>query len=110
MQIEGIWTMEYFGLTGWRDAGVMIFKDGMVNGGNNRHFILGRYEESEGVYKIDVEISFIEAPDTYFAVEGRFPARIEGKTQGLIFAGSVSRSDISGFHLPIKLTRRSDVL
>jgi hypothetical protein len=102
--------VEYFGLAGWRDAGMTIFKDGVVNGGNNRFCILGRYEENEGVFTIDVEISFIDGRETQLAVEGRFPARIEGKPQGSIFTGSVSRSDISGFHLPIRLNRRSDAM
>jgi len=109
MQIEGLWTIEYFGLAGWRDAGIMVFNEGMVTGGNNHHYILGRYEETEGVYNIGVDVSFIEAPDTHFPVEGSFPARIEGKLEGSIFTGSVSSSNISGFHLPVRLTRRSGV-
>jgi hypothetical protein len=106
MQIEGVWTMEYFGLAGWRDAGIVVFKDGTVTGGNNHHFFLGTYEQRDGIYNIRVEITFIEAAKTLSPVEGRFPAQIEGKLQGSLFTGSVSRSDIPGFHLPIRLTKR----
>ena len=110
MPIEGIWTMEYFGLTGWREAGIVIFKEGTVAGGSNHHYIVGSYEETNGNYNINVEIDFIELADTMFPIEGSFPARIEGKPEGSIFSGSVSRSDVPGFHLPVRLTKRSGVM
>ena len=109
MQIDGIWTMEYFALAGWREAGILIFKDGTVTGGNNHHYILGSYDQTDGLYDINVEIAFIESVDGFFPVEGRFPARIEGKPEGSMFSGSVSRVDVPGFHLPIRMTKRADI-
>lgn len=112
MQIEGLWTMEIFGLTGWEDMGVLLFEKGRMMGGNNYHYIIGTYNHdiSEDSYKIKMKCNFMREPQTWFRVkDNKARAEIKGKIKKNVFVGSLIRKDIKGITIKVRFTKRTDL-
>jgi len=110
MQIDGISTAEYFGLSGWKEAGVLFFQNSRVTGGGSDSYVVGTYELTDNACKITLEVTLLKSPETVFTVEGnKLPIVIEGERAGDTFSGSAHRLDKAAFDLPIKLTKQADL-
>ena len=110
MQIDGIWTVEYYGLSGWTKGGVLFFQNSRVMGGNDDLYVIGSYEASDNAYKIMLEVTLLKAPQAVFRFdENKLPVQIEGELEGSSFTGTATRLDTAAFRVPVKLTKRSDL-
>ena len=71
--IEGFWTVEFGSTTGRFGAGVVVFLNGGVMGGDNGYFYLGTYESLGGnEFRAVVDITpFVPGIESVFGALGR---------------------------------------
>lgn len=106
--IDGIWTLEYYGIVGWEYTGILVLESGRCLGGGNNHYCMGTYSESGRKVRIDVDLNYFGSVRTLFGAKDRkFSATFQGKRRGESISGTVSRPDKKVIPLQFRLKRRS---
>ncbi len=110
MKIEGIWTAEVYGPFGWENIGIMIFEQGRIIGGGNRHYSSGSYSISEDDFNASIEVHYYGPPRTMFGESSEsFSNLITGKRNQDTIEGLIKRPDKPQYEIRVRLTRRMDV-
>ena len=110
MPVEGLWTTEIFGLWGWENRGVIIFKDGRALGGGRNHHSIGTYSVEGDEVTASLEIRYHGTPRTMFgSTEREFPLEIKGRRDDVRIEGEMCRPDRPELKLPFRMVRRADL-
>jgi hypothetical protein len=110
MNMNGLWTMEFFGLGDWQEGGLLVFENGRVLGGNNNHYIKGTYTFSHNECIITMECMFVGTPVTMYRVkDNKAQVEIKGSPKDDVLEGTLHRLDIQGLDMPTRLIKRSDI-
>ena len=64
--IDGIWSVEIFGMYGWESIGMLALNQGHAVGGGNHHYAVGSYEEDEDRVSISMIMNYRDVPRTLF--------------------------------------------
>jgi hypothetical protein len=107
MSIDGLWTAETFGPFEWERAGVFVFENGRVAGGDDRQYAVGSYSLSDGHVKAEMLTRHYGPPRIVFGeAHDEFQVKITGLWDGDRIHGVIRRPDRPQFDLHIRLTRR----
>ena len=69
MALEGIWSVEVYGIYGWESNGVLVLDDGTAMGGGNHHFSVGRYRPTDDGVEIELQVSYHGGPRTLLGAQ-----------------------------------------
>ncbi len=64
--IDGIWSVEIFGMYGWESIGMLMLHEGHAVGGGNHHYAVGTCTESDGQISISLTMNYKDVPRTLF--------------------------------------------
>ena len=110
MTIEGIWTGEIYSPYGWENSGVYVLERGLVLGGNNRHYSMGRYSVSGNTYKSEISVHYYGPPRAIFGdKQEQFEVEVKGEIQDGVIDARVVRPDRPDSDAHFRLTRRMDL-
>jgi len=110
MNIDGIWTGEIYGPYGWQNNGVYILQDGLMTGGNDRHFSTGRFSLSDGGFRAKVEGHYYGPPRTVFGQNREtFQIEMKGELADGVIDAEIAGSDNPLLNVLCRLTRRMDL-
>ncbi len=104
--VEGLWIVQYVGLTG-NDSGTVVFVNGRVLGGDNGYVYTGHYNESESglTARIDVH-NFNPAIGSILNIKGDYTIQADLKYQSAdILQGNAALIKPEGVGIILKLTR-----
>jgi hypothetical protein len=110
MNIDGLWTLEFFAMGNWQEAGLIVIENGRILGGNNNHYMMGKYSLSGEVCIITMECKFMGTPVSMFRVkDNKAKVEIKGIPKDNIMEGTLHRLDIQGLDMPAKLIKRAEI-
>ncbi len=110
MSIEGIWTGEVYGPSGWENRGVFLLENGRIVGGDNRQYSVGTYSLSSDDVKAELVVHYYGPPRTAFGdAKEQFTTEIVGTLKEDEISGAVRRPDRPQFDLQIRLTKRMEL-
>ncbi|MDJ0945676.1 MAG: hypothetical protein QNJ30_19585 [Kiloniellales bacterium] len=110
MTIEGIWTGEIYGPYGWEQIGVYVIEQGLMLGGNNRHYSVGRYSLSGKAFEAEILNYYYGPPRTIFGEKReRFEIKLTGRLEAEVIDGKIVRADRPRFDVVCQLTKRLDL-
>ena len=110
MSVDGVWTGEIYGPYGWENSGVYVLEHGLVMGGNNRHYSIGKYSVSGNTYKAEVDVHYYGPPRAIFGEKREnFKIEVVGELGEGAIKGRVVRSDVPDFLVDYRMTRRMDL-
>jgi hypothetical protein len=70
--MEGLWTVEFGSTIGGFGAGVVVFHEGRVMGGDNGYFYLGAYALNGNELRATIDVvPFIKGIESVFSTLGR---------------------------------------
>ncbi len=111
MSLEGLWTSEFYGLHGWENTGVAVFRDGHVMGGGRHHHTLGTYTVSGDEVSLSLEIHYHGKPRVLFGSSDRqLRLQLKGRHAGDSIEGNVSRVENPELSLIFRMTKRAEIL
>ena len=100
MTMNGVWTTQFIGTTGWENIGVLIMEDGRVRGGGRHHYVLGHYSASGNQVKLELHVEVHGKTQTFFGQKDtRFDMVGIVEQDGDTFSGSFHRPDVKQFDL-----------
>jgi hypothetical protein len=108
--MDGLWTAEFGSSTGGFGAGVVVFQNGKVMGGDAGYYYLGEYRLTESAFVATIEISaFIKGYESVFNTIGQklkldLVGSIVNETHAIAQGHPEGMPDL---RLGIKLTKRS---
>lgn len=114
--MEGLWTIEFGSNIGVFGSGVIVLRNGRIEGGDSNYFYLGSYEKEShgGGYptKFRATISakpFMKgSPSVFKTVDREFTLRLEGSLRDEGNGTAVGKPEgMPGMDIGIRLTRRS---
>ena len=110
MNMEGLWTFEFFGMGDWQEAGIIAFENGRIVGGNNNHYIKGTYTLSGEECTLTMECKFVGVPHTMYRVKNnKAKVEIKGIPKNNRLDGTMRRLDIQSLDMPARLIKRSEI-
>jgi hypothetical protein len=113
--MEGLWTIEFGSNAGVFGSGVIVFRDGRVEGGDASYYYFGSYEtpNPESPFpvafraKIEVRPFLPDAESVFKTVNTEFTLNLEGTLKDENNAVAVGRPEgIPGMDVGIRLKRR----
>lgn len=108
MSLNGMWTVEIYGIYGWESTGVLSLEDGRAIGGGNNHYSMGIYTVLKDGVEMDLDIDYFGSPRTMFGEARReITLRFEGEQEGDVIDGTLRRSDKPKMVLTARLTRKT---
>ena len=110
--IDGIWSVDIFGMYGWESIGMLALNDGHAIGGGNHHYAVGSYTESDDAVKISLTMNYKEVPRTLFGeAKNRFGVVFEGTRNGkkTRMRGTMHRPRKARMAVGCRLTRVADL-
>ena len=108
--INGIWSVEIFGMYGWESIGMLMLNDGHAVGGGNHHYAIGTYEESDDKVTISLTMNYRDVPRTLFGeAKNRFKVVFDGtcNTKKNQLNGSMHRPRKARMAVGCRLTRET---
>jgi hypothetical protein len=111
MTLDGIWTVEIYGVYGWESTGVIILEGGRALRGGNNHFSVGTCEiSSYGQISISLFVEYHGHVRTMFGEsQEKFSVNFEGKFNDPIIEGTLGRPDRVDMKITCRLTKCGDV-
>ncbi len=110
MVVEGIWTGEIYGPYGWENNGVYIIENGLMLGGNNRHYSAGRYSVSGTEFEAEIFSYYYGRPRMIFGEKReRIEILLSANVEDDVIEGTIRRPDRPGFGVLFRLTKRMDL-
>lgn len=110
MSMDGLWTLEFFGMGDWQEAGLMVIENGRILGGNNNHYMKGKCSLSGEECTISMECRFVGTPISMFRVkDNKAKVEIKGTVKNNILEGTLHRLDIHGLDMPAKVIKRAEI-
>lgn len=110
MSIEGVWTGEMYGPYGWENGGVYVLREGLLLGGNNRHYSNGRYRLEGDAYEASVAVHYYGPPRAVFGEKKEeFEIQVTGTLKDGVIEATVVRPDRPEFAMQYRMTRRMDL-
>lgn len=107
--IEGLWIVQYVGLQG-DDAGVVVFVNGKVMGGDNGFTYVGEYAEHDNSITARVHVSnFQPAISSVLGIKGDFDLEMTIPFTGNVIQGAASLVGQPGPGVAIRLTRKASL-
>ena len=92
--VEGIWTGEVYGPYGWENTGVYVLENGLILGGNSRHYSIGNYNVSGDSYSAEIAVHYYGPHRTIFGEnDEHFEIRVKGKLKDGVIEARVERPD-----------------
>jgi len=77
--IDGIWSVEIFGMYGWESIGMLMLHEGHAVGGGNHHYAVGTCKESDGKISIKLTMKYKDVPRTLFGeAKNKFTVVFDG--------------------------------
>lgn len=110
MSIEGLWTAEIHGLSGWENAGVIVLRDGHALGGGRHHYSVGTYDCSGEDFSMSLAIDYHGPPRTLFGTsDKKLSINVDGELEREKIVGSVFRAGSPNQSLAFRLTKRAEM-
>jgi len=110
MSLDGIWTGEIYGPYGWQNNGVYVLQNGLMTGGNNRHYSVGRYRFAENGFQAQVDVHYYGPPRTVFGQNrDDFEIEIKGELADGVIDAEITGSENPLLNVLCRLTRRMDL-
>lgn len=110
MNIEGLWTFEFFGMGDWQEEGIIVFEKGRIVGGNNNHYLKGNYTFSGEKCTITMECTFVGVPHTMYRIKNnKAKVEIKGTPKDNHLDGTMTRLDVQGLDMPARLIKRAEI-
>lgn len=110
--IDGIWSVEIFGMYGWESIGMLALNEGHAVGGGNHHYAVGGYEESDDRITIALTMNYGDVPRTLFGeAKNRFKVVFEGGWNGKKnrLRGTMHRPRRAKMAVGCRLTRQANL-
>lgn len=113
--MEGLWTIEFGSNVGVFGSGVVVMRNGRIEGGDASFYYLGSYEKlsPSGHYPMKFRATikakpFLKGALSVFKTGGDFTLRLEGALRDEINGTAVGKPEgMPGMDIGIRLTRRS---
>ena len=104
--LEGLWIVQYVGLTG-SDSGSVVLVNGKVLGGDNGFVYTGVYKENEGGISARIDVhNFNPLVASVFNIKGDYTLQAELKFKAEdILQGNASLIPPEGVGIILKLTK-----
>ena len=81
--MDGIWSVEIYGLDGWESVGVLVVDGADVVGGGNHHYTVGRLESGRREVRMALSLDYFGTPRTLFGEAGNHTCvELEGEHEG----------------------------
>jgi len=110
MTLDGIWTGEIHSPYGWENSGVYTLENGLMVGGNNRHYSVGRYSVSEKAFEAEIICHYYGPPRTIFGeTREQFEITVSGQLGDGVIDTKITRPDREEFSVEFRLTKRMDL-
>ena len=110
MNIEGIWTIEIYGLYGWERKGILVLEDGRIVGGGNAHYTMGSYELTGQQFNARMKLHYYVATPVLFGeAADEITLILEGMLKKEVISGSIGRPDKPEQELPVRMLKRMDL-
>jgi hypothetical protein len=108
--INGLWTAEFASTAGIFGAGVVVFRDGTLLGGDAGYTYIGNYTLSGESFKAHLLVQpFVPNFQSVFNTVGQsFNLNLEGSINELSRVGHGSPAEMPGFRFSVKLTKKHD--
>jgi hypothetical protein len=107
--IEGLWIVQYVGLQG-DDAGVVVFVNGKILGGDNGWAYVGEYATRNNMLMARVHVSnFQPGIASVLGIEGDFDLEITAPLGDDVIQGAASLVGQAGAGVAVKLTRKASL-
>jgi T3SS negative regulator,GrlR len=110
--MQGLWTVEFGSTTGQFGAGVVVFQDGHILGGDNGYFYTGTYiQTGPRVFHATIDITaFVEGIESVFSTLGKnLKLRLVGilAEDGSNATAQGALSELPQSRLGVKLVKRT---
>lgn len=110
MSVNGIWTVEIYGIYDWEANGVLVLENGRALGGGNNHYSVGAYELLDERMAMDLQVKYFGSPRTLFGESQRDIAiHFKGDQRDDVINGTMARPDKPGMVVTAKLTKNADL-
>jgi hypothetical protein len=107
--IEGLWIVQYVGLQG-DDAGVVVFVNGRVLGGDNGWAYVGEYAIQNNMLTARVHVSnFQPGIQSVLGIDGDFDLEITAPLAGDVIQGAATLVGRDGAGVAIRLTKKASL-
>ena len=108
--IEGLWIVQYVGLTG-SDSGTVVLVNGKVLGGDNGFVYTGHYQENEGGISARIDVhNFNNSVQSVFNIPGDYTLQASLKFKAAdVLQGNASLVRPEGEGIVLKLTKYCDL-
>ncbi len=107
--LEGLWIVQYEGTQG-EDAGVIVFTQGRVLGGDNGFTYEGNYVVKDGWVAASVHIAkFMPNVASVLGGDDDFDAEIKAPIRGTVVQGTLNVAGNPELGLAIRLTKKADL-
>ena len=107
--IEGLGIIQYVGVQG-DDAGVVVFVNGRVLGGDNAFAYVGEYTAHNNSLNARVHVSnFQPNISSVLGVQGDFDLQITAPITGNIIQGAASLVGQAGAGIAVRLTKKASL-
>lgn len=110
--IDGIWSVEIFGMYGWESMGTLVLHKGRAVGGGNHHYAVGAYTESDDRISISLAMNYKDVPRTLFGeTKNRFKVVFDGTRSAKKnrMNGMMHRPRRAKMAIGCRLTREADL-
>ena len=111
MSVEALWSVEFMSNLGGIGAGVVIFENGNVYGGDGNYYYLGDYKIVNS--RVDATVKVVHyagPPNSIFGQDMRpFNLKIEGDVSERVMNLSGFRDDDSSKQMGLRLTKRAEL-
>ena len=110
--IDGIWSVEIFGMYGWESIGMLALNEGHAVGGGNHHYAVGSYEEDDDRVSISLMMNYRDVPRTLFGeAKNRFKVVFDGTRNDKRnrLRGTMHRPRRAKMAVGCRLTRQADL-
>ncbi|MGH9326722.1 MAG: hypothetical protein ACRD2B_08580 [Terriglobia bacterium] len=107
--IEGLWVVQYEGLQG-NGAGVAVFVNGGILGGDNVYTYEGAYSTQDGWLTARVRIAnFLPDIPSVLGITGDFEVEIQAPFDDRNIQGAMAVVGKSGASIAVRLTKKADL-
>jgi hypothetical protein len=116
--VEGLWTIEFGSNAGIFGSGVIVMRDGKIEGGDASYYYFGSYEEPKpgnplpASFRAKIEVKpFLPGAESVFkTIDREFTLNLEGTLKDENNAVAVGTPEgIPGMDVGIRLKRRIEV-
>ena len=108
MSVDGVWTTQYLGQTGWENIGVVVIDGGRVLGGGRHHYVIGGCTVSGNSLTIELHTEVHGATQTFFGMNDKsFDLIAEVELDGDSFYGTMRRTGVDQYSMEFRANRRT---